>query len=132
MYTPPDLDLLRQTLLAFPDIKVAALFGSLARGKALPDSDIDIAVQADRPLTAEQKMALIDAIALTFGRAVDLVDFRSAGQPLLDQIVSTGVQCVGTRADWAGLIYRNIIDHEDWVPLQRRILEGRRSAWIKP
>lgn len=122
-------DTAREVLAAFPDIRVAALFGSLACGVARPDSDVDVAVQAAKPLAAAQKMALIEAFALAFNRPVDLVDLHTAGQPLLGKIVETGVQCMGTRADWAGLVYRNMVDHEDWVPLQQRILEGRRKAW---
>ncbi len=72
----------------------------------------------------------VGAIALAFDRPVDLVDLRTAGQPLLDQVVSTGIQICGTRHQWGDLIYRNIMENEDFVPYQKRILEGRRRAWM--
>lgn len=114
----------------FPEISVAAVFGSAADGTASPGSDVDVAVQASHELDADTKIALIESIALETGRAVDLVDIRRAGQPLLDQIVTRGVQIAGTRQSWAQLIYRNVLDQADFVPYQQRILEGRRSAWI--
>ncbi|XOB91531.1 type VII toxin-antitoxin system MntA family adenylyltransferase antitoxin [Pseudomonadota bacterium 24LQ007] len=133
----PDIEKLSELLADFPHIRVAALFGSIARGTARPDSDIDIAVQADKELRADERIALTEAIALAFNRPVDLVDLRTAGQPLLNQIVSTGIQIVstgiqvvGTRHQWGDLIYRNIMENEDFVPYQKRILEGRRNAWM--
>ena len=126
----PDIEKLGELLAGFPHIRVAALFGSIARGTARPDSDIDVAVQADKELRADERSALTEAIALAFNRPVDLVDLRAAGQPLLNQIVSTGIQVVGTRHQWGDLIYRNIMENEDFVPYQKRILEGRRNAWM--
>ncbi|AMQ88303.1 type VII toxin-antitoxin system MntA family adenylyltransferase antitoxin [Marinobacter sp. LQ44] len=126
----PDTEKLRELMARFPQIRVAALFGSMARGTARPDSDIDVAVQADKELSADEHIAITEAIALAFNRSVDLVDLRTAGQPLLDQIVRTGIQVMGTRHQWGDLIYRNIMENEDFVPYQKRILEGRRNAWM--
>lgn len=126
----PDTKKLSELLAGFPHIRVAALFGSMARGTARPGSDIDVAVQADKELSADERIAITEAIALAFNRPVDLVDLRTAGQPLLDQIVSTGKQVIGTRHQWGDLIYRNIMENEDFVPYQKRILEGRRNAWM--
>ncbi|MCH8499544.1 MAG: nucleotidyltransferase domain-containing protein [Marinobacter sp.] len=126
----PAIPPLRSLLANFPRIRVAALFGSLAHQTAGPNSDIDLAVQADSPLTMEERIAITEATALAFNRPVDLVDLRAAGQPLLDQIISTGIQIIGTRHQWGDLVYRNIMEQEDFVPYQKRILEGRRRAWM--
>ncbi len=121
---------LRELLNEFPNIRFAVVFGSLASGAETSDNDIDVAVQADKPLTIDERIALTEAIALAFNRPVDLVDLRTAGQPLLDQIVSGGVQVLGTRHLWGDLVYRNILENEDFVPYQKRILEGQRREWI--
>jgi|SRR5690554_2969575 len=68
----PDIEKLSELLADFPHIRVAALFGSMARGTARPDSDIDVAVQADKELRADERIALTEAIALAFNRPVDL------------------------------------------------------------
>lgn len=114
----------------FPELRQIILFGSLARQQAGFDSDVDVAVEAARSLSVEQRMAMIEALALALGRPVDLVDLREAGQPILDQIVTTGVRIRGTDTDWGRLIYRNIMDNEDFVPLQKRIFKARRDAWL--
>jgi len=121
---------LRSLFASFPQIRLSVLFGSIAHGTERPDSDIDVAVQADKPLTTEERIAMTEAIALAFNRPVDLVDLRTAGQPLLDQIISNGVRVVGDSHLWGDLIYRNIMENEDFVPYQKRILEGRRRAWM--
>jgi|SRR5690554_5110113 len=126
----PEIAKLSELLAGFSSIRVAAIFGSIARGTARPDSDIDVAVQADKELSADERIAITEAIALAFNRSVDLVDLRTAGQPLLDQIVRTGTQVIGTRHQWGDLIYRNIMENEDFVPYQKRILEGRRNVWM--
>ncbi|MCA1769025.1 MAG: nucleotidyltransferase domain-containing protein [Halomonas sp.] len=119
-----------KSLTPFDELEQVVLFGSLAKGKARPDSDLDIAVESHHSLTSEQKMAMIEVLALASSRPVDLVDLRTAGQPLLSRIVTTGLRLKGTNAAWARLIYRNIIDNEDFVPLQQRILRARQAAWI--
>lgn len=121
---------IQQALAPFEELEQVVLFGSLAKGRARPDSDLDIAVESRHPLTSEQKMAMIEALALACSRPVDLVDLRTAGQPLLTQIITSGVRLKGSDAAWARLVYRNIIDNEDFVPLQQRILRTRQAAWI--
>lgn len=54
----PDIEKFSELLADFPHIRVAALFGSIARGTARPDSDIDVAVQADKELRADERIAL--------------------------------------------------------------------------
>jgi len=48
-----------------PGIIAAVLFGSRARGSSTPDSDYDIAILAERPLTMEE----LEEVALSLARA---------------------------------------------------------------
>lgn len=123
-------DRLCEILTYFPVIHLAVLFGSMAHGKERPDSDLDLAVQANHPLTVDERVALTEALALEFNRPIDLIDLRTAGQPLLHEIVSGGVQVLGSRHLWGDLLFRNVMENEDFVPYQKRILEGRRRAWM--
>ncbi|MFC0266755.1 type VII toxin-antitoxin system MntA family adenylyltransferase antitoxin [Kushneria aurantia] len=115
----------------FGDLKQLVLFGSLATGRGEAESDIDLAVDVGAPLSPACRIAMIEALAAALGRTVDLIDLRSAGQPLLSRIVTTGIRLKGSDTDWAAVIYPNIIDNEDFVPLQRRILVARQKAWIR-
>jgi len=57
-------------LSQYPHIKLALLFGSQATGKARPDSDIDLGILAQEPLSAEFKLRLMQTIGADFGRPV--------------------------------------------------------------
>ncbi len=61
---PEFIDPLRAVLARHPQVNFAMLFGSLARGTARPDSDLDLAVGADRPLHADEIIALISDLAI--------------------------------------------------------------------
>lgn len=122
---------LTQILSADPTLRLAILFGSVASGEVRPDSDIDIAIAGDTPLTAQAKLALIETIAQHTGRPVDLVDLRTAGEPLLGQILRKGVRLVMRDSRLlAKLISHHLMETEDFLPYRRRILEKRRQAWI--
>ena len=60
-------------------LELAVLFGSVARDQAEMSSDLDVAVRYAKPLEAEQKLTLIEALAAVSGRAIDLIDLRVAG-----------------------------------------------------
>ena len=119
-----------EALKPFPDLELVVLFGSMARGNANAESDLDIAVQADQALSAERKMQITEALALAFNRPIDLIDLNTVGQPLLSEIIAEGKRIQGSNADWGQLIFRNIMDNEDFVPLQKRILRERRRSWL--
>ena len=51
----------RDALRRFPNIRQAIAFGSMARGTARADSDLDIAIEADRRLSVADVMELTEA-----------------------------------------------------------------------
>lgn len=121
---------LREVLSDFPQLKLAILFGSLASGTANVQSDLDLAVIAEKPLQAEEKIQIIEALAMAIGRPIDLVDVHAAPEPLLGQVLTYGRRIVGSDQAYARLVYRHLIEQADFVPLQNRILTERRMAWI--
>lgn len=123
---------IRDALQGFPELRQAIVFGSVAAGTASFGSDLDIAVEAGRPLTAERKIALIEALAVATGRPIDLIDLKTAGEPLLGEILRHGVRLLGSNDVYAELIRRHVFDMEDFAPYVERMLRERRQAWIGP
>ena len=121
---------LQSTLEQHGGLELAFVFGSIASGTARADSDLDIAVQAAQVLSASQKMALIGDLAEALGRPVDLIDLRTAGEPLLGQILSHGRRILGTAEAHGSLLSRHLIDAADFLPYAQRIVDERRRAWI--
>jgi predicted nucleotidyltransferase len=127
---------LEETILAAIDaqpsigVLVAILFGSLATGVGRAESDLDLAVDAGRQLTAAEKMALISDLAGRIGRPVDLVDIHAIGEPLLGQILRHGKRILGSDTHYANVLRRHLFDQADYLPYRNRILFERRQAWI--
>ncbi|MFA7239204.1 MAG: nucleotidyltransferase domain-containing protein [Sulfuricellaceae bacterium] len=123
-------DSIRRVLERHPDIHLAVLFGSLAKGTARGDSDIDLAVGAAQPLDAGKKMQLIMELAEATGRPVDLVDFFTVGEPLLGQILAGGRRIVEVNSSYAKMVAKHLFEESDFMPYRRRMLQERRRAWI--
>lgn len=125
---------LKQAILAAvstqPGVELVILFGSLSFGHGRAESDLDLAVDAGRLLTASEKIALIADLAGRTGRSVDLVDVRAVGEPLLGQILRYGKRILGSDTRYADLIRRHLFDQADFLPYRNRILAERREAWI--
>lgn len=125
-----DSTAIKQVLDRHPIIRLAVLFGSLAKGEAGRDSDLDLAVSADRPLECHEKMQLIAELADALGRPVDLVDIFTVGEPLLGQIITRGKRILGDDTRFAVMLSKHLFNQADFMPYQSRILKERRQAWI--
>lgn len=118
---------IRAVLAKHPEVHLAILFGSVARGEERPESDVDLAVDRGLPLGPEEKMELISALAIATGRSVDLIDLHTIGEPLLGQVLKDGILLVGDRADYARLISKHVFEATDFLPYRQRIFEERRA-----
>jgi predicted nucleotidyltransferase len=116
-------------LSQYPEIKLAILFGSQATGNARPDSDIDLGILAQAPLTADFKLQLIQTIGAEFGRPVDIVDLYQVPEPITGQVFK-GIQLIGGDTAYAELLTRHLLNVADFLPLHQRILTERRNRWI--
>lgn len=78
------------------DVRLAFLFGSRARGRARPDSDVDVGVLLDDGLARTDRGATIRRIAARLGRVVsstlvDLVVLNDAPALLRHRVLRDGV-----------------------------------------
>jgi predicted nucleotidyltransferase len=109
-----------------PEVRLALVFGSVAAGRARPDSDIDVAVSAGKPLSTGQRVALMQDLAEATGRPVDLVDLLSAGYVVMREAVTRGARVVpGTAADRARVLSRMWGEEADYMPYYRRMVAKR-------
>ncbi|HAR59762.1 MAG TPA: DNA polymerase III subunit beta [Alcanivorax sp.] len=125
-----DTDQLIKTTLQPFSPRLVVVFGSMARGEATASSDLDIGVMLESPLTVEQRQAMIKALAGALGRPVDLVDLNRVGEPLLGRILKEGRRLLGAPTHMATLLSRHLANVEDFIPLQKHIMDTRRRAWM--
>ncbi len=64
------------------------VFGSMARGDARPDSDVDLLVQMERGRSLFDLVELCDALEETLGRAVDVLTDEGISPYLRDVITA--------------------------------------------
>jgi predicted nucleotidyltransferase len=83
----PDLEQLKSTLRGIlaedPSVRFALLFGSHARGRATPQSDVDLAVGGANVDTLTLSAKLSEAL----GCGVDVLRVEDANIPLLQQLM---------------------------------------------
>ncbi len=114
-------DQLRETLTAFPSIRLAVLFGSVARGEAKARSDVDLGVL----LEGDAVDGLWDIQVAASGalrRTVDLIDLRRAPPLLRFEITRDGIPLVERQPGaWTRFKTHAMLDWWDWAPTARMI-----------
>ena len=113
-----------------PSIQLAILFGSFAKGKEQESSDIDIAIELDKPLTIEKKLSLLQSLGEITDRKIDLIDLKTIGEPLLNQIIQHGTMLKGTKANYIELTIKNVNMMQDFTPYIQRTLKDRRERLL--
>ncbi len=73
------------------DVKFAVIYGSAAKNHLKDYSDVDIAIASDEEYEVEQLVEISDSLEAICGRPIDLVDIRTAGSTLVQEILSDGV-----------------------------------------
>lgn len=87
---------------AVGDVRAVILFGSVGRGEARPDSDVDLAVLTDGDW--DNRAQLQDAVRARLGNDCDVLAFTSAefsqraaeGEPVGSVILAEGVPLLGS------------------------------------
>lgn len=124
------VELVLEVLQAHPEIQCAYIYGSALGGKLQPDSDVDVAVAGERPLTVRAKASLREKMEMAVRRDVDLVDLhRAAGTILREAMRGECIMCRDTRVKYQ-LMRRLVYDQEDLQPLRRQMMDRRREAFV--
>lgn len=113
---------LTRALETVPGVRLAVLFGSVARGTNRPDSDLDVGVLLSEPPTGNVEALLTDALEQATGRTVDLILLDTAPPLLRFEIAREGRALVERQpGDWTGFRARAMVDWWDWAPTARMI-----------
>jgi len=93
---------IRQVLATQADLELAVLVGSRAEGRALPDSDWDIAIQWKREITMLDNLANTETLRRKLAKAlgvgedhIDLIDLPRAGLAMRALVAEAGVPLKG-------------------------------------
>jgi predicted nucleotidyltransferase len=137
---PDLLSRLREIVGGHPTIVSAYLFGSRAKGRARPDSDVDLAVDWVAGLDAaareraerELRASLFDGLG-ALGDRIDLVDLGRAGATLAFRVIRDGKLLFTrdrlARARLEARIARRYDDEQPHRHLFRRAAVKAGSRW---
>jgi uncharacterized protein len=124
-------DSIQSVLRRHPDIKLCIVFGSVAAGKASADSDADIAVAAEQPLSGNKILDLMKEFSAAMNCEIDLIDLMTATGLILKQALSTGRIAQNLdKSLYARLISRMLFNQADMMPYYDRILQERRRRFL--
>ena len=115
-----------------PNLDLAMVFGSTAKGTARPHSDIDIAVYPRQPLGHQDLQRLSDQIALVTGRPVDIVDLSKSNGSLLRQILRSGKVLFSKRPGTLGALHQRLLAwQEDFEPALKALFTARQKRFSR-
>jgi predicted nucleotidyltransferase len=115
------LDRIRETVNSFSAVRLAAVFGSAARGDEGPGSDLDLGLLL-APDTPELRLQIEAAVGGAAARDVDLIYLDAAPALLRFEIARDGVLLRERHPHgWADFRARAMIDWWDWAPTARMI-----------
>ncbi len=112
-------------------IALALVYGSTASGALHAGSDVDVAVSAGRPLSAEERLELSVDLSQTTSRDVDLLDIELAEGMILHEICSDNVVLKNEEPELYGRLIVRMLDHQtDMMPNIRHIWKKRREKLL--
>lgn len=121
----------KNALLDTTGLRLAMLYGSMAAGNPRADSDVDLALLFDRPMTALDKMELTTRLGSAVGRSVDLVDLYSLNGTILKQVLIGGRVLVQDGTDpLRRLSHKMIFNQADMMPYATRALKERQQRFV--
>lgn len=97
------VDKLAALLKEYPEIQVAYLFGSRARGTQIAASDVDIAVVFEPETSAWSEVKLREKLASQLGLPVQVINLAYAGPNIVEAVCRDGILIIGD----AGLIEKH-------------------------
>lgn len=118
-------DRLRQTAASLPEVRLAVLFGSTARGKAGPRSDVDIGVLLDPDTPDARSRVEHELGSAVRDREVEVIFLKKASPLLRFEIAKEGVLLL-QREDhlWTLFKEKAMVDWWDWAPYSRMFAEA--------
>jgi len=123
-----DIEKLKAIVQRYPQITAAYLYGTAARGKLRPNSDVDVALLVAEPYSTEESNALetkvICDIEAVFHRDADVKVLNQIEHlPLLHEIFATGILLVDhDPVERRNFVVKKNQEYLDFLPHYQRIL----------
>lgn len=110
--------------------RLVIVYGSAARGRFLPSSDVDIAVAGTNVLDKHVLATAQSELSLVLGRPVDLIDLNRVEGLILHRAIARGVRIKTDPTLFVKFHTKALTWREDFQPLQRLMRDARIRRFI--
>lgn len=118
----------REILAGEAGVVATYVFGSVGRGTAGPQSDVDVAILLDRPPEPDTLVRIRRALERGLQREIDLVDLHRAPADLVHRVLRDGILVVeGDRSARIAFEVRRRNEYFDLLPVLRRYRQSEAS-----
>lgn len=115
-----------EVLEIFPFVVLGSVFGSAAKGRLRPASDIDVAVAGVRSLRLDEMQLVLDALDRRLKREIDLIDLFQVEGLILSQALAKGkIVLCRNRSTLIYLMEKIVYFDADLGPLVKRSLRTK-------
>jgi predicted nucleotidyltransferase len=113
------------------DIDLLIIFGSRAKGRDRPDSDLDLGVWRSSKWSVDFHRQCVEQITDFMPTAIDLIDLSKIDGPLLQEILCNGKKIYQQQDHLLGVLYVRLMDwRTDFMPAWENMLEQRRKRFF--
>ena len=113
------------------DIDLMIIFGSRAKGRERPDSDLDLAAWRSSKWSVDFHRECVEQITTFMPTAIDLIDLSKIDGPLLQEILCSGKKIYQQQDHLLGVLYVRLMDwRTDFMPAWENMVDQRRKRFL--
>ncbi len=113
------------------DIDLMIIFGSRAKGRERPDSDLDLGIWRSSKWSVNFHRECVEQITWFMPTAIDLIDLSKIDGPLLQEILCNGKKIFQKQDHLLGVLYVRLMDwRTDFMPAWENMLDQRRKRFL--
>jgi predicted nucleotidyltransferase len=113
------------------DLDLMIIFGSRAKGRERPDSDLDLGVWRLSKWSVDFHRECVEQITDFLPTTIDLIDLSKIDGPLLQEILCNGVKLYQQQDHLLGVLYVRLMDwRTDFMPAWENMLDQRRKRFL--
>jgi predicted nucleotidyltransferase len=113
------------------DIDLMIVFGSRAKDRQRPDSDLDLGIWRSSKWSVDFHRECVEQITSFLPTAIDLIDLLKIDGPLLQEILCNGKKIYQQHDHLMGFLYVRLMDwRTDFMPAWEDMLEQRGKRFL--
>ena len=112
-------------------IELMIIFGSRAKGRERPDSDLDLGIWRSSMWNVDFHRECVEQITAFMPVPIDLIDLSKIDGPLLQEVLCNGKKIYQQKDHLLGVLYVRLMDwRTDFMPAWEDMIDQRRKRFL--